>query len=33
MNEQDFIGINSEKLSCITSTTNLPTAKEYKEAA
>ena len=33
MNEQDFIGINSEKLSCITSITNLPTAKEYREAA
>lgn len=33
MNEQDFIGINSEKLSCITSTTNLPTAKKYREAA
>lgn len=33
MNEQDFIGINSEKLSCITSTINLPTAKEYREAA
>lgn len=33
MNEQDFIGVNSEKLSCITSITNLPTAKEYREAA
>ena len=33
MDEQDFIGINSEKLSCITSTTNLPTAKEYREAS
>ena len=33
MNEQDFISINSEKLSCSTSTTNLPTAKEYREAA
>ena len=33
MNEQDFIGINSEKLSCITSIANLPTAKEYREAA
>ena len=32
MNEQDFISINSEKLSCSTSTTNLPTAKEYREA-
>lgn len=31
MNEQDFIGINSEKLSCITSIANLPTAKEYRE--
>lgn len=33
MNEQNFININSEKLSCSTSTTNLPTAKEYREAA
>ena len=33
MNEQDFININSEKLSCSTSITNLPTAKEYREAA
>ena len=33
MNEQDFISINSEKLSCSTSIINLPTAKEYREAA
>ena len=33
MNEQDFISVNSEKLSCSTSITNLPTAKEYREAA
>ena len=33
MNEQDFISINSEKLSCSTSITNLPIAKEYREAA
>ena len=32
MNEQDFISINSEKLSCSTSITNLPTDKEYREA-
>lgn len=33
MNEQDFASINLEKLSCSTSITNLPTAKEYREAA
>ena len=33
MNEQDFTSINLEKLSCSTSITNLPTAKEYREAA
>ena len=33
MNEQDSISINSEKLSYSTSTTKLPTAKEYREAA
>lgn len=33
MNEQYFISINSGKLSCSTSITNLPTAKEYKETA
>ena len=33
MNEQDFISVNSEKLSCSTSITNLPTAKEYRETA
>ena len=33
MNEQDFISINSEKLSYSTSTTKLTTAKEYREAA
>ena len=33
MNEQDFTNINLEKLSCSTSMNNLPTAKEYREAA
>ena len=33
MSEQDSISVNSEKLSCSTSITNLPTAKEYREAA
>ena len=32
MNEQDFVSINLENLSCSTSITNLPTAKEYREA-
>ena len=32
MNEQDFVSINLENLSCSASITNLPTAKEYREA-
>ena len=32
MNEQDFVSINLENLSCSTSITNLPSAKEYREA-